>query len=169
MFALDTIGSYNPVTSWLNGAMSQIGFINISSMSSGDRELEKSIIHEVAGYGRQLGRITEALQAVCSHLEYTNWGSNDQQAVKDFTGMARDIQAQKRKHKPETAEAIDQLIIALRGLKEKDQAFYEQVLERLRKDLQAGGAAALRPTSEHHGACVDASAQRGLAVPPRAE
>jgi len=151
MFALDTIGSYNPVTSWLSGAMSQIGFININNMSSGDSDLEKSIIREVGSYGRQLGRITEALQAVFSHLDYTNWGSDEQQAVKDFTRMAHDIQAHKRKHQPETKEAIDQLIIALRGLKEQDQVFYEQVLQRLRKDLLAGGAAALPPTSEHHG------------------
>jgi len=151
MFALDTIGSYNPVTSWLSGAMSQIGFINISNMSSGDSDLEKSIIREVGSYGRQLGRITEALQAVCNHLDYTNWGSDEQQAVKDFIRMADDIQAHKRKHQPETKEAIDQLIIALRGLKEQDQVFYEQVFQRLRKDLLAGGAAALPPTSEHHG------------------
>jgi hypothetical protein len=149
MFALDTIGSYNPVTSWLSGAMSQIGFINITNMSSGDRDLEKSITREVAGYGRQLGRITEALQAVCSHLDYTNWGSDEQQAVKDFTGMAHDIQAHKRRRQPDTKEAIDQLITALRGLKEQDQVFYDQVLQRLRQDLLPGGAAALPPTSEH--------------------
>jgi predicted mannosyl-3-phosphoglycerate phosphatase (HAD superfamily) len=128
MFALDTIGRYNPVTSWLTGAMSQIGFINIRNMSAGDSDLEKSIIRDVGSYGRQLGRITEALQAVCSHLDYTNWGSDDQQAVMDFTGMAREIEAHKRKHQPET-----------------------KVLQRLRKDLLAGGAAALPPTSGHHG------------------
>ena len=139
MFALDTIGNYNPVTSWLSGAMSQIGFINIGNMSSGDRDLEKSIIREVGSYGRQLGRITEALQAVCSHLDRTDWTSDEQQAVKDFTCMADEIKAHKRKHQPVTEEAIDQLIIALRGLKEQDQVFYEQVLQRLRKDLLAGG------------------------------
>jgi len=151
MFALDTIGRYNPVTSWLTGAMSQIGFINIRNMSAGDSDLEKSIIRDVGSYGRQLGRITEALQAVCSHLDYTNWGSDDQQAVMDFTGMAREIEAHKRKHQPETKQAMDQLIIALRGLKAQNQVFYEQVLQRLRKDLLAGGAAALPPTSGHHG------------------
>ena len=95
MFALDTIGSYNPVTSWLSGAMSQIGFINIENMSSGDSDLEKSIIREVGSYGRQLGRIMEALQAVLNHQVYTNWGSDEQQAVKDFTCMAHDIEAHK--------------------------------------------------------------------------
>ena len=151
MFALDTIGSYNPVTSWLSGAMSQIGFINIENMSSGDSDLEKSIIREVGSYGRQLGRIMEALQAVFDHQVYTNWGSDEQQAVKDFTCMANDIEAHKRKHQPVTKEAIDQLIIAIRGLKEQDQASYEQVLQRLRKDLLAGDTAALPPTSEPHG------------------
>ena len=32
-----------------------------------------------------------------------------------------------------------------------DQASYEQVLQRLRKDLLAGDTAALPPTSEPHG------------------
>jgi hypothetical protein len=151
MFALDTIGSYNPVTSWLSGAMSQIGFINIANMSSDDAGLEKSIIREVSGYGRQLGRITDALQAICSHLDTTDWGPDEQQAVKDFLRMAEEIEAHKRKHQPETKAAIDQLIIALRRLKEQDHVFYEQVLQRLSKDLQARGAAALPTTSDHQG------------------
>ena len=131
MFALDTIGTFNPVTSWLKGAMSQVGFINIENMSSGDKDLEKEIIHEVGSYGRQLGRITEALQAVCSHLEKTNWASDEQRAVKDFTSMADEIKARKCKSQPVTKEAIDQLVIQVRALGEDNKTFYDQVLQRL--------------------------------------
>lgn len=131
MFSLDTIGTFNPVTSWLKGAMSQIGFINIENMSSGDSDLEKEIITEVGGYGRQLGRITEALQAVCSHIDQMNWAPDEQRAMKDFNSMADEIKARKSKNQPVTNESIDQLLIELRGLREQNQEFYKQVLQRL--------------------------------------
>ena len=131
MFSLDTIGTFNPVTSWLKGAMSQVGFINIENMSSADSDLEKEIISEVGGYGRQLGRITEVLQAVCSHLDKADWASDEQQALKDFTSMADDIKARKCKSQPVTKETIDQLVIELRGLREENRMFYNLVLQRL--------------------------------------
>ena len=129
---LDTIGSYNPVTSWQR-AMNQIGFINIENMSSGDPDLEKEIISKGGGYGygRQLGRIMETLQAVLSHLDQTNWESDEKRAVRDFTSMADDIEALKSKNQPATKETIDQLVIQLRALRDDNKTFYDQVLQRL--------------------------------------
>jgi hypothetical protein len=143
MFALDTIGSYNPVTSWLSGAMGQIGFININNTSSGDPDMEKSIIGEVAGYGRQLGWITEALQVVCKHPDHTKWGPDERRAVENFNRMADQIEAHKRKDQPVTTEAFDQFLIAIRDLKEQNQAFYEQLLQFLHKSLPPSSAPAL--------------------------
>ena len=133
MFSLDTIGTFNPVTSWLKGAMSQVGFINIENMSSADSDLEKEIISKVGGYGygRQLGRIMETLQAVLSHLDQTNWESDEKRAVRDFTTMADDIEALKSKNQPATKETIDQLVIQLRALRDDNKTFYDQVLQRL--------------------------------------
>ena len=52
--------NYNPVTTWWSGVLSQIGFINIKNMNSGDSDLEMRIASEVGSYGRQLGWITDA-------------------------------------------------------------------------------------------------------------
>jgi hypothetical protein len=145
--AWDTIGSYNPVTSILT----QIGFININNMSSADRDMEKSILREVGSYGRQLGWIAEALQVVCKYSDNTNWGPDEREAVKNFNRMADEIEAHKRKDQPVTMDAIDQIIIALRGLKEQNQEFYEEVLQRLRKGLPPSSAPALPPTPEPDG------------------
>ena len=64
--------------------------------------------------------------------------------------MADNINAMKRKQQPVMKEAIDQLILALRGLKEQDQGSYEQLLQRLREDLLAASGAAHPPAPEPH-------------------
>jgi hypothetical protein len=48
-------------TSWIKSLSDQTGFININNVRAGDPEAERRIIEDVASYGRQLGRIMEAL------------------------------------------------------------------------------------------------------------
>src|ERR687885_737686 len=45
----------------------QLGFININAARSPDPGLERHIITEVASYGRQLGRILDALDVLVRH------------------------------------------------------------------------------------------------------
>jgi hypothetical protein len=55
-------------TSWIKSLSDQTGFININNVRAGDPELERRIIEDVASYGRQLGRMMEALDVVIGHL-----------------------------------------------------------------------------------------------------
>ena len=55
-------------TSWIKSLSDQTGFININNVRAGDTELERRIIEDVASYGRQLGRMMEALDVVIGHL-----------------------------------------------------------------------------------------------------
>jgi hypothetical protein len=57
----------NP-TWWLGSFGQQLGFINVTQVRSGDPQLERRIVEEVASYGRQLGWVTEALDAVIACL-----------------------------------------------------------------------------------------------------
>lgn len=52
-----------PWTWWLR-FMGQFGLININYGRTADPALERRILDEVGSYGRQLGRISEALDAV---------------------------------------------------------------------------------------------------------
>jgi hypothetical protein len=55
-------------TSWIKSLSDQTGFININNVRAGDPDLERRIIEDVASYGRQLGRMMEALDVVIGQL-----------------------------------------------------------------------------------------------------
>ena len=55
-------------TWWIKSLSDQTGFININNVRAGDPQLERRIIEDVASYGRQLGRMMEALDVVIGHL-----------------------------------------------------------------------------------------------------
>ena len=48
-------------TSLLRATGTQLGFININEQAAGNAELEQRIVTQGASYGRQLGRIMDAL------------------------------------------------------------------------------------------------------------
>lgn len=58
----DVLQTINPWTIWLKNWNQQLGFINITNVESSDYKVEKSIIEDVASYGKQLGLIIEALE-----------------------------------------------------------------------------------------------------------
>jgi hypothetical protein len=55
-------------TTWIKSLSDQTGFININNVRAGDPEVERRIIEDVASYGRQLGRMMEALDVVIGQL-----------------------------------------------------------------------------------------------------
>jgi hypothetical protein len=58
----------DPWTSWFSAFGSQIGLINVNLGASADPDVEKAVIAKVASYGRQLGRIEEALIVLLKHF-----------------------------------------------------------------------------------------------------
>jgi hypothetical protein len=57
-----------PWTSWFSAFGSQIGLINVNVGTSSDPDTEKAVIAKVASYGKQLGRIEEALVVLLKHF-----------------------------------------------------------------------------------------------------
>jgi hypothetical protein len=47
---------------WIRNQGAQLGFINVYNASSAHPEAEQRIIEDVASYGRQLGRVIDALR-----------------------------------------------------------------------------------------------------------
>jgi hypothetical protein len=72
----------NPVTSWMSPHM-EFNF-------AGDREIESTIVSEVASYGKQLGILSEAL------LEISNGTKGD--AVNRLKNLVDQVQAVKQRY-----------------------------------------------------------------------
>ena len=81
---------------WWRGA--QFGLVNISLGESAAPQVERAVLDEVGSYGRQLGRIGEALREIIAELERERPGLNDRPAVRALLAQLDAIDAVKRRH-----------------------------------------------------------------------
>jgi len=133
-FSGDVTQAINPWTWWLR-LMSQVGFININMTKSSDPEMERRITENVAGYGKQLGRVIEALDALLVNSATAGWSADQKKALLNFFEMAKDIAAVKGDYIAPTKVNVDRFLEGIRQLKETDEKEYGEVVERLRKEL----------------------------------
>ena len=85
---------------WFSGAWSgaQFGLINISLGQSAAPEVERTVLDEVGSYGRQLGRLGEALREVIAALEAERPGFNDRRPVRALLAQLDAIDRIKQRH-----------------------------------------------------------------------
>jgi hypothetical protein len=84
----------SPITSWWSG--NQIS-INLGESRSPDAEAE--ILRTVGSYGRQLGRISDAMIVLLRHLpEVEHLSQNEKDAIAAFKEMAKQIAGIKEAH-----------------------------------------------------------------------
>lgn len=78
----------------------QLGFINIDLGRTNAPNLERRILSEVGSYGRQLGRISEALEVLLDEAKLDRTKLTDAQiaAIHDFREMVADIKQCKDLH-----------------------------------------------------------------------
>lgn len=76
----------------------QFGLINIVLGKTQSPEVEEEILDDVGSYGRQLGRLGDALDAVLVHMKVDTWDQKSQDAVADFRSQLREIRRIKAKH-----------------------------------------------------------------------
>ncbi len=79
----------NPWTFYQQG--SQIGFINIDLGSTPAPETEQVILDEVGSYGRQIGRIGDALEVLLKHVLLENLPREEQDALNVLKGRLAEI------------------------------------------------------------------------------
>lgn len=130
----------NPWTFSLKALSQQLGFININSIDSRDAETEKKIIEEVAGYGRQLGWIMEALEVVVNKVDLGKLNREEQAALNRFADLVERVEEVKRgsKHAPLTGETLKRTIEDVLALKKSDKKKYEEMVTII-KDAFSGG------------------------------
>jgi len=115
---------------WLNQSMRQFGLINIEQTVSSDPDLEHRIITEVASYGKQLGRITDALSAVLNHNQDSALTNEERKAVSEFMEMAAKIEDEKRRYGASVEDMLDHIVDEVAS--KKDSEFARRIAGKMR-------------------------------------
>src|SRR5689334_662822 len=130
----DVAQAINPFTWWIRGSQ-QAGFININASRTDNPELEKRIVEDVASYGRQLGRIIDALDVLAARLPADDLTPDERDAMRAFGDLAERIAAVKERARPTrlTRAGVERLIDEVHALKRRDRARYDELAGRLRE------------------------------------
>jgi hypothetical protein len=73
----------------------QFGLINIDLGGAGDSNLERKILKTVGSYGRQIGRIGDALEVILKHVKLENLTSDEQDALDILKGQLAQVRQAK--------------------------------------------------------------------------
>jgi hypothetical protein len=94
----DVVQSISPWTAFLSPIGSQFGLININMGQSSDPKVEADVL-EVASYGKQLGKIGDALSVLVSHVQYIpSLSADEKEAIQSLKVMLNEIATVKEKH-----------------------------------------------------------------------
>ena len=91
----------NPMTFYQQGA--QFGLINIDLGAAGESDLERKLLDRVGSYGRQLGRIGDALEVILKHVRLGDLTPEEQDALDILKGQlaaVRQVKAERRSARP---------------------------------------------------------------------
>jgi hypothetical protein len=94
----DVVQSINPFTAFMTGG--QFGLININLGQSSEPKVEEDVLSDVASYGKQLGRIGDALAVLLAHFHPDQTLTADEaKAIDALKTMLDKIADVKEKHK----------------------------------------------------------------------
>jgi hypothetical protein len=111
--------------------LGQLGLINITTTAAGDAGLERRIVEQVASYGRQLGWLTDAVDALVRRQEGDTPDADDQEAFAHVHRLRRDVEELKERA---AVERIDRLVDDVRTL-QREPVTNADALARLRSAL----------------------------------
>jgi hypothetical protein len=93
--------SINPWTWFLNPVGSQVGLVNIELGKSSNPAIEEEVLSDVASYGKQLGRIEDALLVLLAHFRPEHpLTAEEETAISGLKAIVAEIAAVKAKHQP---------------------------------------------------------------------
>ncbi len=85
----------NPWTFYQQGA--QFGFINIDLGQTPHPEAEQAVLDDVGSYGRQLGRIGDALEVILDHVKLDGLSEKEQDALTVLRGQLASVRQVKQR------------------------------------------------------------------------
>ncbi|MDN3277101.1 hypothetical protein QWJ07_22755 [Frankia sp. RB7] len=93
----DVVQSIYP--SFFSPTGGQFGLVNITVGQSSAPEVEKDVLSDVAGYGKQIGQIADALLVVIEYLEALGDSAlRDDKAVAAFKELMNSVATVKERH-----------------------------------------------------------------------
>lgn len=87
----DVTQAINPWNWYLRSVGGQFGLVNVNLGRSADPVLEQQILDEVGSYGRQLGRIGEALQVLLKHVRTEDLSDDERKTLWAFETQMEEI------------------------------------------------------------------------------
>lgn len=93
----------NPWTFYQQGA--QLGLVNINLGQTPHPEIEQKVLDEVGSYGRQLGRIGDALEVLIDHVRLDGLSRPEADALAILKGQLAEIRKVKQRERDDDAEA----------------------------------------------------------------
>ncbi len=88
----------NPMT-WYNQG-GQTGLINIQIGQTAHPELERAVLDEVGSYGKQIGRIGDALEVLIRHFDAKDLSPEERDAIAILMGQLAEVRKIKAKTRP---------------------------------------------------------------------
>jgi len=96
----DVVQAISPWTAFMSPIGSQMGLFNVRIGESSEPAVEGDVLSDVASYGKQLGRIGDALIVLLAHFHpMTPLTKEETAAIDDLKQMLRQIADVKDKHK----------------------------------------------------------------------
>lgn len=95
----------NPWTFYQQGA--QFGFINIDLGQTPHPEIEQRVLDEVGSYGRQLGRIGDALEVLLDHVKLGDLTKDEEDALTVLRGQLAEVRQVKRRARAQSDPAVE--------------------------------------------------------------
>ncbi|TCT06711.1 hypothetical protein [Aquabacter spiritensis] len=90
---------YQPINPW-EFFGSQFGFFNVIIGDTPRPDLEKTILKDVGSYGRQIGRIGEALQVIMRHMDHSKLTEPERRALVMLEAQLLEIENIKSRASP---------------------------------------------------------------------
>jgi hypothetical protein len=81
---------------WIFRSAGPMSLFSINLGQSSEPSTEQAVL-DVASYGKQLGRVGEALAAVLEHTNTNDYSPEQRKAIEDFMTLSREIGAAKQR------------------------------------------------------------------------
>jgi hypothetical protein len=95
----DVFQAISPWTAFMSPIGSQVGLFNVTIGQSSEPAVERDVLSDVASYGKQLGRIGDALIVLLAHFHpAAPLSAEETAAIDDLKDMLRQIADVKEKH-----------------------------------------------------------------------
>jgi hypothetical protein len=92
--------SINPWTMLFNPIGSQVGLVNIDLGQSTQPEVEQEVLTDVASYGKQIGRIEDALIVLLDHFNPSRpLTASEQQTIDDLRELVAEVEKVKQRYR----------------------------------------------------------------------